>query len=155
MQLLANIGLDVKTLGLYIVTLFGSLSMYVFSLNKGLPVATPVIKKLFRNRSESFYDWSDLLVVVVFGSIIGSIVFHPQSALPALAAGFGWVGAVSTLVSQRPHELGSATQQERGTGKPKIGGAKPSHKPPEVQAPKPPQISSQQLPENSAPEANK
>lgn len=113
--------------------------MYVFSLNKGLPVATPVIKRLFRDKSEAFYDWSDLLVVVVFGSIIGSIVFHPQSALPALAAGFGWVGAVSTLVSQRPPEVGGA-KSEIGNAKTEAKGAKPRH----------PQEPTQQLPESSA-----
>jgi hypothetical protein len=100
--LLTNLAPYKAVMGYYLVALFGSLAMYVLSLNNRMPVCTPVMRKLFPGRRELFYDWADFVVVVLVGSVIGSIVFQPKSVLPALAAGFGWVGAVSMLAQGPP-----------------------------------------------------
>ncbi len=93
----------------YAVTLFGSMAMYVFSLNKGFNGAGDFLRRFFPGKSDVFYDRLDFVLVVVFGSIIGSIFFSPQTAFGALAAGFGWVGAANTLLTTnaaRPGRLG-------------------------------------------------
>lgn len=84
----------------YLVTLFGSTAMYVFTQSKkGFVGAKHFLKKMFPDRSEAFYFRTDFLLVVIFGSAIGFIVFSPHESLEALAAGFGWVGAMNTLLA--------------------------------------------------------
>ena len=89
---------------LFVTTLFGSASMYAFSLNKGFEGALPFLKRVLPGRSTVFYHRSDFFVVVVAGSVIGTIFFQPLSPLQALAAGFGWVGALNVLVKKGPQQ---------------------------------------------------
>ena len=74
----------------YLTTLFGSAAMYIFSLNKGFEGSTKFLKKFFPGKSQVFYDRLDFFIVVLAGSMIGTIFFNPDSTLEALAAGFGW-----------------------------------------------------------------
>jgi uncharacterized membrane protein YbjE (DUF340 family) len=85
----------------YILTFFGAFAMYVFSLNKGFKGATPFLKKILPGNSQVFYDRLDFLFVVISGSIIGYVFFSPSNPLEALAAGFGWVGAMNILMSSK------------------------------------------------------
>jgi hypothetical protein len=85
----------------YLITLFGSVAMYVFSLNRGFEGAIAFLKKFFPGHPDVFYDRLDFFVVVLAGSIIGTIFFSPSNALQALAAGFGWVGAINILLSPK------------------------------------------------------
>ncbi|MDD2468796.1 MAG: hypothetical protein PHI97_32885 [Desulfobulbus sp.] len=85
----------------YLITLLGSFSMYLFSFSKGFEGAVPVLKRLFPQRKKVFYDRIDFLLVVFIGSAVGSIFFHPQDSLQALAAGFGWVGAINVLLKNQ------------------------------------------------------
>src|SRR5687767_5929174 len=84
----------VPEFGLYLVTLFGATAMYAFSLQKGFPGSIPFLKKMLPLKSDVFYNRFDFALVVTSGSIIGHIFFQPVSTLEALAAGFGWVGAM-------------------------------------------------------------
>jgi hypothetical protein len=86
----------------YLTTLFGAIAMYVFALSKGFDGAIPFLKKFFPQKSEAFYNRADFVIVIFAGSIIGTICFSPQNSLQALAAGFGWVGAVNVLMTQKP-----------------------------------------------------
>ncbi|HEU4560554.1 MAG TPA: hypothetical protein VFS20_22070 [Longimicrobium sp.] len=81
----------------FFITMFGASSMYVFSLMKGWPVS--FLKRVLPGREQVFYDRLDFAVVVTAGSIIGYIFFSPASELEALAAGFGWVGAINVLMN--------------------------------------------------------
>ena len=85
----------------YLTTLFGATAMYVFSLNKGFHGAVAFLRRFFPGRPDLFYDRLDFIVVTLAGSIIGTIFFSPETRLAALAAGFGWVGAVNVLLSTR------------------------------------------------------
>jgi|SRR5690349_2216902 len=89
-----------RLVGLYLVTLFGAVAMYIFSLQKGFEGAGPFLKKVLPDRSPVFYDRLDFILVTLTGSFIGWIVFAPTSSFQALAAGFGWVGAINVLISQ-------------------------------------------------------
>jgi hypothetical protein len=85
----------------YMITLLGALCMYLFSFNKGFNGAAPKLRKLFPGRTEVFYERWDFILVVVLGSVIGSIFFGPRDSVHALAAGFGWVGAVNVLLAKK------------------------------------------------------
>ncbi|MBD3340232.1 MAG: hypothetical protein GF353_14055 [Candidatus Lokiarchaeota archaeon] len=85
---------------LYLTTLFGSAAMYIFSLNQGFEGSTKFLKRFFPNKSDIFYNRLDFFIVVLAGSIIGTIFFSPDSTLEALAAGFGWVGAINVLMNK-------------------------------------------------------
>lgn len=84
----------------YLTTLFGAAAMYVFSLNKGFEGAAAWLRKMLPGRAPVTYDRLDFLVVVIAGSIIGTISFSPASTFEALAAGFGWVGAMQILINR-------------------------------------------------------
>jgi len=85
----------------YLTTLFGAMAMYLFSLAKGFEGSKPALKRLFPGKSEVLYDRLDFIAIILTGSIVGTIFFRPLSPLQALAAGFGWTGAVNVLTSQR------------------------------------------------------
>jgi hypothetical protein len=84
----------------YITTLFGAGAMYVFSLHQGFQGSVLFLKKIFPERNAVFYHRLDCVLVVCFGSIIGTIFFAPTSTIQALAAGFGWIGSINILMSQ-------------------------------------------------------
>ncbi|MBI1924089.1 hypothetical protein HYR99_07540 [Candidatus Poribacteria bacterium] len=88
----------------YIITLFGAAVMYMFSLNNGFQGAVQFLKKFFPGRSPVFYDRGDFFIVIFAGAIIGTIFFSPSNALEALAAGFGWVGAINVLTNRKEGE---------------------------------------------------
>jgi len=88
--------------GLYLITLFGTLVMHVFQMNKGFNGTVEFLKSVFPGKSNVFYTRLDLLLVAVTGSLLGMIIFSPQSAISALAAGCGWVGGLNTLVAAAP-----------------------------------------------------
>jgi hypothetical protein len=82
----------------YLITLFGASSMYIFSLTKGFNGAVEFLEHFFPGRSKPFYDRLDFFIVSFAGAMIGTIFYNPASSLQALAAGFGWVGAVNVLM---------------------------------------------------------
>src|SRR6185312_15599046 len=92
---------DYYKVAFYLITLFGSVAMYVFSLNKGFEGSVAFLRRFFPGHSVVFYDRLDFFIVVLAGSIIGTIFFSPSNALQALAAGFGWVGAINILLSSK------------------------------------------------------
>lgn len=85
----------------YLITLLGSFAMYLFSFSKGFEGSVIMLKRLFPQRKKVFYDRLDFFLVVFIGSAIGTIFFNPKDSLQALAAGFGWVGAVNILLNQK------------------------------------------------------
>ena len=85
----------------YLTTLFGATAMYVFSLHKGFQGAVDFLKRFFPGRAQVFYDRVDFVIVIFAGSLIGTIAFAPTNTLQALAAGFGWVGAINVLMNQK------------------------------------------------------
>ncbi|THB80186.1 MAG: hypothetical protein D3926_08430 [Desulfobacteraceae bacterium] len=94
--LLANITGESK----YYLTLLGSFTGYIFSQQKNFNGSIDFLKKYFPGKGETFYIRLDFPIVVILGSIIGQIVFSPSSPIQALSAGFGWVGAMNTIMSK-------------------------------------------------------
>ena len=95
----------------YVITLFGATAMYVFTLHKGFDGSVPFLRRMFPGRRKVFYDRVDFLIMIFAGSVIGTIFFSPSNTLQALAAGFGWVGAINVLISQR-HATADADEEE-------------------------------------------
>jgi hypothetical protein len=90
----------IHTAALYGVTLFGAITMYAFSMHKGFAGTVEFLKKAIPDRSPVFYVRLDALFVCVAGSFIGWIIYSPQTSFQALAAGFGWVGAMRVLAGR-------------------------------------------------------
>ncbi len=88
----------------FFLTLCGSTALYLFSLSRGFRGSSPVLKRLMPGHRDAYYDRIDFVVVIFFGSIIGTVFFLPANATQALAAGFGWVSAINVLVGtdQKP-----------------------------------------------------
>jgi hypothetical protein len=89
-------------LGLYLITLFGTLVMHVFQMNKGFKGSVDFLSEVLPGKSTVFYKRADLILVTVTGSVLGMIIFSPQSAISALAAGCGWVGGLNALIATAP-----------------------------------------------------
>lgn len=85
---------------LYLVTLLGATSTYIFSLNKGFEGATRFLRRMFPGRLKVFYDRLDFFLVIFVGSGLGFILFSPTTNPQALMAGLGWVSAVNVLLSK-------------------------------------------------------
>jgi hypothetical protein len=83
-------------------TLFGSAGMYVFSSFKGFDNSINFLKRMVPGRSDTFYYRYDLIVMTISGTIIGLITFSPNGIYQALAAGFGWAGAMNGLLKTEP-----------------------------------------------------
>jgi hypothetical protein len=85
-----------------LTTLFGSAAMYVFSSYKGFDNSRNFLKNILPDRAPSFYYRCDFVIMSVSGALIGLITFTPQSIYQALAAGFGWTGAMNVLLKTDP-----------------------------------------------------
>ncbi len=83
----------------YGLTFFATAVMYMFSLHKGFKGATEFLYKVFPDKRNVFYARVDFILVIIIGSVIGYIVFSPNTPIQSLAAGFGWIGAMNTLVA--------------------------------------------------------
>jgi hypothetical protein len=88
----------------YLTTVFGAAAMYIFSLNKGFEGAIAWLRRMVPGRPQVFYDRVDFVIVVMAGSIIGTISFSPAGTFEALAAGFGWVGSMQVLMNRASAE---------------------------------------------------
>ncbi|WP_155256486.1 hypothetical protein [Mesorhizobium loti] len=87
---------------IYLTTVFGACGMYVFSSYKGFDNSINFLKRMFPERSDVFYARADFFLVSLSGSVIGIITFSPQGIYQALAAGFGWTGAMNVLLKSEP-----------------------------------------------------
>ncbi|HSF94054.1 MAG TPA: hypothetical protein VLA52_03440 [Thermohalobaculum sp.] len=83
---------------IYLATAFGAAGMYVFSDYKGFENSKSFLKRFFPGKATVFYDRSDFFLMVASGTIIGTICFSPINYYEALAAGFGWTGAMNVLM---------------------------------------------------------
>lgn len=99
----------------FVVTLFGSMVMYIFALIKEFKGAEVFLKRFFPGHSQVFYDRLDFFVVVISGAIIGNIFFRPTDYLQALSAGFGWVAAVNILLESKKAIGGSEAEESKKT----------------------------------------
>jgi hypothetical protein len=84
----------------YLITLFGTMAMYVFSLHKGFEGAGKWLRNMFPGRKKVSYQRMDFLIVVLAGSVIGTIAFAPRDNLQALTAGLSWVSLMNVLLSK-------------------------------------------------------
>jgi uncharacterized membrane protein YbjE (DUF340 family) len=91
------LGPDCAPIRYFLYTVCGATCLYLFSLSKGFEGSVPVLRRLLPNRPSVFYDRVDFLIVIVLGSIVGTVFFVPVTPAQALAAGFGWVSAVNVL----------------------------------------------------------
>ena len=89
----------IAKLGLYLVTLFGTVATYVFQLHKGFEGATSFLRRVLPKHSDAFYARVDFVIVAITGSCFGLIIFSPQNAFQALAAGCGWVSALNVMMT--------------------------------------------------------
>jgi hypothetical protein len=104
----------------YFFTMCGATALYLFSLTKGFRGSTPVLRRLLPSRSDVFYDRVDFVVVIVLGSVIGTVFFVPSNATQALSAGFGWIAAVNVLSSPSPqHQPIAAMNDVQPMGDPR------------------------------------
>jgi hypothetical protein len=83
----------------YLITLFGAAAAHVFSMHQGFQGSVSFLKKFFPGYHAAFYQRLNCLLVICFGSVIGTIFFAPSSAIQALAAGIGWVSAIHLLMN--------------------------------------------------------
>src|SRR5215468_8725991 len=93
------------TIRIALTTLFGSAGMYVFSNYKGFDNSINFLKKMIPNRSDTFYYRTDFVLMSCSGALIGLITFSPQGIYQALAAGFGWTGAMNVLLKSDPPKI--------------------------------------------------
>lgn len=85
-----------------LITLFGSAGMYVFSTFKGFDNSINFLRRIVPNHSDTFYFRCDFVLMSFTGALIGLITFAPQGIYQALAAGFGWTGAMNVLLKTEP-----------------------------------------------------
>jgi len=98
-EILQTYGPDLK---IFFTTLFGSAGMYVFSSFKGFENSINFLKRVLPDRTDVFYARTDFMLMTFSGSMIGLITFAPQGVYQALAAGFGWTGAMNVLLKTEP-----------------------------------------------------
>ena len=102
----------------YVLALLGAVTVYVLSERTVLEGAGAILilRRLFPDRTERFYTFWDLLLTSLLGSIIGLIVYSPQTSLQCLAAGIGWAGAYKSLsaISKTNSEIGPPRKKKVG-----------------------------------------
>jgi hypothetical protein len=85
-----------------LTTLFGSAGMYMFSTYKGFDNSINFLRRMVPDRTDTFYFRFDFILMSCVGTVIGLIAFSPTEIYQALAAGFGWTGALNVLLKAEP-----------------------------------------------------
>jgi hypothetical protein len=85
---------------LYGISLLGAALMSIFSMNKGFPGSISFLRAVFPQKSKRFYLLLDFILVTIFGSFVGTILFNPNTAFQAFCAGIGWIGALNVVASR-------------------------------------------------------
>ncbi|GJH28154.1 hypothetical protein [Caballeronia novacaledonica] len=107
--------------GLYVDTVIGAAAMYVFSLYHGFEGSVAFLRKMFPNRSNTFYDRCDFIVVTILGSVLGFKLLDPQHPPQAVMAGLGWVSAVTVVMNSIRPRAGKPLDSQRLTEEPNDG----------------------------------
>jgi hypothetical protein len=84
----------------YLGTVLGVAATHIFSMRRGFEGSVPFLKRFFPGHGDVFYRRLDFLLVVLFGSLIGTIFFAPSNMVEGFAAGVGWDGAFNTVMNQ-------------------------------------------------------
>jgi hypothetical protein len=79
------------------MALFGAVSMQYFSGGVETQGGTQFLKVFIVDKPELFYKRVNLVIATILGATIGFLYYSPDTAMEALAAGFGWTGAVKAL----------------------------------------------------------
>ena len=88
---------------LYTLTIFGSLLGPLFSQNgKCERTSVPFLRLNFPNKSETFYNRSDLFITIFVGSLLGYLTVQPTTATNAIIAGATWSVALSKISNLGP-----------------------------------------------------
>jgi len=85
----------------YVTTMIGAVGTYMLAPSDQHRPTIAAFKRLLPDKREAAYERMNFLFLVVLGSIFGTIVFQPQNSFQALAAGLGWVSAVTTLQNSK------------------------------------------------------
>ena len=80
---------------------------YVFSLYKGFTGAERFLRSAFPRRSKAFYTWADAALVTLGGSFFGFLLLSPVNVQQSIAAGLGWIAALS--ISTPPGNKSNST----------------------------------------------
>lgn len=99
-------------IAMYFVAAFGAATLQLFSLTKGRESTQPFLRKYFPMKSNAFYNWTDLVIVVFLGAFIGMLYFGPETAQQAFGAGLGWVGVLTTMTTQTHKSIEQAQPPE-------------------------------------------
>jgi hypothetical protein len=82
----------------YAITLLGAAIMYAFTQNASVPGARAFLKRIYPERKPAVYERLNAVIVIISGSAIGFLMYSPTTYAACLAAGFGWAGALNSLM---------------------------------------------------------
>lgn len=88
--------------GFWLLAYFGALTLYifVFSNTNDNVGARRFLDRIFPNKSPEFRSRADFIISTILGSLIGIIIYSPQTPIEAYLSGLGWVGALNTIVNR-------------------------------------------------------
>jgi hypothetical protein len=69
----------------------GAFSTVILELKKPTPTAVAWLKRMFVDRSDSWYERVDFMIVWICGSLAGYFLYNPKDAQQAFMAGIGFV----------------------------------------------------------------
>jgi sterol desaturase/sphingolipid hydroxylase (fatty acid hydroxylase superfamily) len=86
---------------LYAVAAIGAGIPYLFISKDGQENSSLIrrLKKLFPNKSKSFYPVTELIITVFIGGLAGLILAEANTIRQAFISGLGWFGLVTTVSS--------------------------------------------------------
>lgn len=83
----------------YLATLFAAMVLYIVTLGSGIQKKFEAfLKGFFPDHSDLFYFRWCFICVVMVGSLIGVVLFNPQTIQQAFGAGLGWVGVLNGVI---------------------------------------------------------
>ncbi len=86
---------------IFFQTWLGAISAHLLSLySDDFKGTIPFIKKLFPNKSETFYFRIDFLILPLIGALMAYVLLDPSSLKSSIFAGLSWSGTIIAMLKR-------------------------------------------------------
>jgi len=94
-----NLGNEIMTSSFFI-TWVGAICGHVLSLySPNFNGARPFLKKMFPNKSDTFYYRFDFLILPIIGALIAHALIEPETIKASLFSGLSWSGSLGSILN--------------------------------------------------------
>ncbi|MGV0757231.1 hypothetical protein [Empedobacter brevis] len=97
---------------IFFQTWLGALCAHLLSLySEDFKGTIPFIKKLFPNKTETFYFRLDFFILPLIGALLAYVLLDPSSLKSSIFAGLSWSGTLIAMLKKNNNKIESVENE--------------------------------------------